>query len=205
MLRGLYNGLAVVCMVVAMSVAVVVLTLSAKGRLSAENCAAMGRMLRGEPLAVEPPASQPSATQPAEGRDASEQVTRNQEMAEMDNLVLQRRLEELNHQRLQLEALQRQVAEERASLREERLAWERAILAAREDKHGESFAKQLKLFEALPPKQVKDILIAMNEDQAANYLTAMKRDMAADVMSRFKSPQEKQFLNRVLDRMRKSP
>jgi hypothetical protein len=103
MLRGIYNGLALVCMVVALSVAIVVLTLSTKGRLSAENRAAMARMLRGEPLAAEAPTSRPAATQPAQRRDVSEQVTRNQEMAEMDNLVLQRHLEELNHQRLQLE------------------------------------------------------------------------------------------------------
>jgi Mg/Co/Ni transporter MgtE len=96
------------------------------------------------------------------------------------------------------------VAQERASLREERLAWARAIDAAQQDKHGEAFARQLKLFESLASKQVKDILMDMNEDLAANYLSAMKREMAADVMSRFKNPQERQFLDHVLERMRKS-
>lgn len=204
MLRAIYNGLALISMVVALSVAIVLLTVSAKGRLNKDNRAALARMLRGEPLAVEAPATQPAATQPAVGGNVSEQVTRNQEMAEMDNLVLQRRLEELNHQRLQLEALERQVVHERASLREERVAWARAIDAAQQDKHGEAFAKQLKLFETLDPKQVKDILMNMGEDQAANFLGAMKRGLAADIMARFKNPDEKQFLTRVLDRMRKS-
>ncbi len=200
----MYNALALLSMVVALSVAVVLLTVSAKGRLTAENRCALGRMLRGEPLAVQEPTTQAAATQPAQRHDVSEQVTRNQEMAEMDNLVLQRRLEELNHQRLQLEALQRQVAQERTDLRAERLTWAKQIEATQEDKHGEAFKKQLKLFETLAAKQVKDVLLDMSEDQAANYLDAMKRDKAAEIMARFKNPDEKQFLNRVLARMRQS-
>jgi hypothetical protein len=203
-LRAIYNALSLVSIVVALTAMTVGLTLWTQGRLNTENREALGRMLRGEPLASETPAAQQAATQPAQTHDVSQQVTENQELAEMNNLVLQRRLEELNHQHLQLEAMERQVAQERASLRQERLDWANAIEAAREDKQGEAFAKQLKLFETLAPKQVKDVLMDMNEDQAANYLGAMKRELAADVMGRFKKPEEKQFLNRVLARMRQS-
>ena len=204
MFRKVYQGLALSCIVATATVALFLLLAAAKGRLTPDNRAALGRILRGEPVMPVVEAPPPPATAPAEGRDVSEQVTRRQEQAEVDNLMLQRRLEELHHQRLQLEALQRQVAQERQSLREERLAWARQIEQAWQDKTGEAFARQLKLFEVMASKQVKDLLIAMGEEQAANYLTAMKRDTAAEIMGRFRQPSEKQFLLRCLERMRQS-
>ncbi len=204
MLRKMYDWLALACIMATLTVVMVMAAVYSKGRLSSDNCAALGRMLRGEPIAEAVKAPLSAATQPAQGRDVTEQAIKNQEQAQMDNLVLQRRLEELNHQRLQLESLEREVAQERAALREERLAWARAIDAVQQDKHGEAFAKQLKLFETLAPRQVKDILVDMGEDRAASYLSAMKRDTAADVIARFKDPQEKQFLQRVLNKMRQS-
>ena len=199
MAKKLYQILAMFCIVMTLTTLGMGVWLLASGRLSAENRLVVGNLLRGKPL-VEPvspaPAESPSAAAVAD------RLAKTQETVERSNRLIERRKAELRAQRSQLAGLEQRIRSEREKLRRERLAWAEEIKATRQDKNDASFKAQLRLFDTLAAKQVKDIFMALPETQAAQYLAEMKSQTAADVIARFKSDQEKARLMRLLEHMR---
>ena len=64
------------------------------------------------------------------------------------------------------------------------------------------FTRQLKTYEAMPPKRAQAILVDLPEDVAARYLAAMKTQTRANVIDRFRSPADLAKLQRLLKLMR---
>lgn len=201
-MKKLYHLLAMLCIVVTLALAGLAVSLRVMGRLSAENCRIVGKLLRGQPLAEPAPApmTQPAASQPA--IPVAEQVTRDYQEDKRVSLVIERRKNELKYLEDQLVTLTGQARQERQKLKRLREKFAGEIEASKQAKSGDGFKKQLKLFKAMKPEQVKEALLGMPEAEAVQYLASMKERYAAGVIKRFKSPAEKTRLQELLKLMR---
>ena len=202
----LFHGLAMLGIVVMLSLLGLVGWMQATGRLSEANRVALLKILRGVSLAEEAPATA-EADLAAEGEPAAvavaTQLAVSQQAADLADRLIEQRKEELAHETRLLASLQRRIIAERDELRKERQAWAEEILAHRERIGSESFKKQLKLYEKLQAKQVKDIFMTLGDQLAAEYLVAMSDRAAAKVIGQFRTPEEKTRLKKLLEQMRK--
>ena len=66
----------------------------------------------------------------------------------------------------------------------------------------QGFQDSLALYETLPAKQVKTIFMGLDDAVVIQYLQAMESRTAAKITKEFKSPEESQRLQRLLERMR---
>ena len=184
-------------------------------RLDKAKVAAIREMLFPPP-APEAPATQP-ATQPAEpeplvrleellaqqaGRPAAEQAEFIRRTFDGQNAQLDRRRREVEALRDLVEAGQAQLRRDRAALEAEKdelaaRAQEAAALAA-----DQGFQDSLKLYKTMPAKQVKQVFMSLDEDVVVRYLRAMEPRMAAKVVKEFKTPQEVERVQRILEKMR---
>jgi len=200
-----YHALTMFGIVVTLSLLGLLGWMMATGRLTEENRAVLVKILRGEPLEAAP--DEPAEERPGEGEPASvavaEQLAVTQRAADLADRLIEQRKEELRHEMLLLKALQRQIAVEREKLRQQREVWAKEILAHRQRTGSESFRKQLKLYEKLQSKQVKDIFMDLADELAAEYLAGMSDRAAAKVIAQFRTPEEKVRLQRLLAQMRR--
>jgi len=61
----------------------------------------------------------------------------------------------------------------------------------------------LALYDELKPKQVKDLFVdSKSAELVASYLTAMEPSRAAKIIGEFKAPEERTFIDAVLERIR---
>jgi flagellar motility protein MotE (MotC chaperone) len=184
------------------------------GRLDAKRVEAI-RLILYPPPAPPAPTTQPTAGKSAEpvlqlgelleqksGLTTTEQLefiqqTFDARMAEMD-----RRQRELADLQRQVDMANRTLAHDRTALdAEKKKLTDReqltATLAA--DK---GFQDSLKLYQAMPAKQVKQIFLSMDDEAVSRYLQAMEPRGATKIVREFKTPDEQQRIQRVLDRMR---
>ena len=154
------------------------------------------------PLRVEPVLQLGELLAQKSGLSAAEQLefiqqTFDARMAEMD-----RRQRELADLQRQVDMANTALARDRAALDagkkqlsdREQLA---ATLAA--DK---GFQDSLKLYQAMPAKQVKQLFMTMDDEAVARYLQAMEPRGATKIVREFKAPDEAQRIQRVLEKMR---
>lgn len=203
MMAKLFNILAMFCIIIALTAFGLGGWMAATGRFSPDNREALIGWLRGEPL-VEPDvevADVEEADQVLAAPSAVEDLALSERAIKRTNLLTQRGLQELQYKEDQLRNLQRQVKQERDELAALRLQLAEEIAERQREANDAGFQRQLKLYETMEPKQVKDIFLAMPEDQAARYLAGMKRQVAADVIGRFRTPTEKAKLQRLLTLM----
>jgi flagellar motility protein MotE (MotC chaperone) len=118
---------------------------------------------------------------------------------------------QLDQRQRQLEDLQRLVTVAQGQLRDDRakLETDRQNLTDQQQQanrlaNDQGFQDSLTLYNSLPPKQVKSIFLAMDDDTAVDYLRAMPPRTAAKVLKEFKSPEELDRVHRLMDRMRDS-
>jgi flagellar motility protein MotE (MotC chaperone) len=171
-------------------------------------------------LLYPPPATQPAASQPAE-EAAREPVLKLGELLEQKSglsvseqlsflqQTFDARMAELDRRQRELEDLQRQVdmanstlARDRTALEEEkRQLAEREQLAARlaGDK---GFQDGLKLYQSMPARQAKQAFMTMDDETVKRYLQAMEPRGAAKIVREFKTPDELQRIQRVIEQMR---
>ena len=167
-----------------------------------------------------PPATQPAASQPAEASAPEPAIQLGELLAQKSGLstteqldfiqqTFDARMAELDRRQRELADLQRQVdlanttlARDRADLEagKKHLA-EREQLAAKlaSDK---GFQDSLELYRTLPAKQVKQAFMTMEDETVRRYLQAMEPREAAKIVKEFKAPDERQRIQRVIDRMR---
>lgn len=188
------------------------------GRLDRTKAASI-REIVFPPPPPEAPATQPSADEKSEpppllkldellahqaGRPAAEQAefirrTFDAQMAQLD-----RRRREVEALRDLVDAGQQQLQRDRESLDAEKRA-----LAARRDESerlaaDKGFQDSLERYKSMPPRQVKQVFMSLDEDVVVRYLRSMEPRAAAKVMKEFKSPPEVDRLQRVLEKMRQS-
>jgi flagellar motility protein MotE (MotC chaperone) len=66
------------------------------------------------------------------------------------------------------------------------------------------FQDSLSLYNSMPPKQVKSVFVAMSDDQVVSYLRAMEPKAAAKILKEYKSPEELQRVQKLMDRMQQA-
>jgi septal ring factor EnvC (AmiA/AmiB activator) len=189
--------------------------LFASGAADKAKVAAVRDLLWPKPPVAEAVATQPS-TQPAvkatdllddllakyAGRRAGEQVELIQQSVDAQGASLDRRARELDN-------LLAQILREKEELTRKSgaLEAERKRVAAQEDEQkalaGEKgFQDSLKLYSSMSGKQAKASFLAMSDDMVVRYLQSMPQRTAAKIIKEFKSPDEQDRINRVLERMR---
>ncbi|MHC4910077.1 MAG: hypothetical protein ACYTF9_10185, partial [Planctomycetota bacterium] len=106
----------------------------------------------------------------------------------------------------ELEAQRRDIELEKQTLAADRAAWEADIEAERLQKTDEQFQQTVKLYESVPSKQAKQLLLNLVDagqiDQAVTYLDAMAGRPAAGVIKALKSDAESKVATELLERLR---
>jgi hypothetical protein len=190
--------------------------LFATGKLDKTRVRAINEILfppapAGPEVLATQPTTQPT-TQPASrldellakyaGRRAGEQVELIQQSVDAQASALDRRSRELDN-------LMQQILREKAELAHKSAAIdaERLRITDRENQQAaqandQGFQDSLKLYSAMPGKQAKSAFMAMPDDTVARYLQAMPPRTATKIIKEFKSAEEQERINRVMDRMR---
>jgi flagellar motility protein MotE (MotC chaperone) len=213
-MKKLWNVFVLTLAVNFLAVAVGVGYLYNDGRLDRKRLDAIKAVL------YPPPATQPAASRPADdarpepvlklgelleqksGLTVSEQLSFLQQTFDARMAELDRRQRELADLQRQVDMANSTLARDRAALEDEKkqLA-EREQLAARlaGDK---GFQDSLKLYQSMPAKQAKQAFMTMDDETVKRYLQAMEPRGAAKIVREFKTPDELQRIQRVIDQMR---
>lgn len=136
------------------------------------------------------------------GHTASEQVEFIQHTFDAQMAQLDRRQRELADLQRQVELAKQQIGRDRTALDEQRKQ-----IATREQEASKlatdkGFQDCLSLYRSMPGKQVKTIFMSLDEKTVGQYLSAMEPRAAARIVKEFKSPEETQFIQKVLERIR---
>ena len=138
----------------------------------------------------------------AEPASAQERIDYMQKVLEEERLQLESEAQKLRQQQELLASKQNQLDLDRRLLNDQKRAYEQTLAGANTQSDAAGFQKSMSLFDALKPKQVKDLLAVMPADQVARYIAAMEPDRAAKIIGEFKSTDEKTLLNQALDKVR---
>ena len=170
-----------------------------------------------------PPPAPPkrAATQPAGAETAPEPVLKLNELLEQKSglstaeqlefiqQTFDARMGELDRRQREVADLQRQVdmansalAKDRVALEAEKTALAERQQLARKLATDQSFQDSLKLYKSMPPKQVKQVFMSMDDETVRRYLQAMEPRNATKIVREFKTPEESQRIQKVLHGMR---
>ena len=213
-MKKLYNVFILTLALNFLAVVVAVGALYGQGRLDRKRIDAIKLLL------YPPPTTQPAASQPADA-STPEPVLKLGELLEQKSglstteqlLFLQQtfdaRMAELDRRQRELGDLQRQVDLANTTLARDRTALEaeKKQLAEREQLAAKlagdkGFQDSLELYKTLPAKQVKQAFMTMEDETVRRYLQAMEPREAAKIVKEFKAPDERQRIQRVIDRIR---
>jgi flagellar motility protein MotE (MotC chaperone) len=136
------------------------------------------------------------------GRTASEQVEFIQHTFDAQMAQIDRRQRELNDLQSQIDLAKAQLARDRSAV-----AQKEKTLTAREQEatkleSDKGFQDSLALYKSMPGKQVKSVFLTMDDRTVAQFLQAMEPRTAAKIIKEFKTPEETQFIQRALQKMR---
>lgn len=185
-------------------------------RLTPENIRAVKTILFPPPIEPEVPATQPSdaTTQPIlkldellarqSGRTAAQQVEFIQQSFDAQMAQLDRRHRELLALQGQVDAAKQKLAVDRAQLDADRAALSVEQEQAARLATDKGFQDSLALYTAMPPKKTKDVFLALDDQTVTNYLQAMPPRTAAKIIREYKSPEEVQRIQTVLEKMRQA-
>lgn len=184
------------------------------GRLGFEQVRAIKKILYPPPVPVA------AATQPAEAARPEPVLQLGELLAQKSGLSTAEQLEfiqqtfdarmaEMDRRQRELADLQRQVDMANAALARDRAALdtERKALADREQLAAKlaldkGFQDSLALYQSMPARQVKQVFLSMDDETMSRYLQAMEPRGASKIVREFKSPDEVQRIQSVLERMR---
>jgi len=186
------------------------------GRLDRQRVVAIRDILYPPPA---PP--RPAATRPAASEAAPEPVIKLNELLEQKSglstaeqlefiqQTFDARMGELDRRQREVADLQRQVdmansalAKDRAALEAEKTALAERQQLAQKLATDQSFQDSLKLYKSMPPKQVKQVFMSMDDETVRRYLQAMEPRNATKIVREFKTPEESQRIQKVLHLMR---
>lgn len=188
--------------------------LKQSGRLEQDRVLAIKEILFPS-AAPQPATTQPAAnptTQPIVrleellsqqiGRPASEQVEFIRQTFDAQMAQLDRRQRELNDLQAQIDLAKGQLARDRSAVAQKEKTLVTREQEATKLETDKGFQDSLALYKSMPGKQVKSVFLAMDDRTVAQYLQAMEPRAAARIVKEFKTPEETQFIQRALQRMR---
>jgi len=127
-------------------------------------------------------------------------------LQDQEQQISQRLQQESEMLTRQFEQLNARIEAEREAFDAQRQSWEEATRAERERKADEQFAQTVRQYESLPPRQGKELLIALvgagRRDQAVAYLDAMSARAASRILREFKSAEELVLATELLEELR---
>jgi hypothetical protein len=140
----------------------------------------------------------------AAGRTASEQVEFIQQAFDSQRSELDRRFREVEDMRRQVELAQKQLATDRTSNDAKEKQLTDREQSAQKTASDKGFQDALVLYQALPSKQVKELFGGLEDETVVRYLQAMPPRTASKIVKEFKTPDETNRIQRVLERMRQN-
>jgi hypothetical protein len=185
------------------------------GRLDRERVAAIRKIVLDHPEPPEPKeeAAQPPAatTRPSmslealldkhTGKRAGEQVEVVQQAFDAQSVLLDRRRREVEDLASQVARQQEKLAEDRAALEAERRGLTDREAAARGAAGDKGFQDSLKMYSAMPARQVKGVFVSMPDEAVVRYLRALPPRTATKIVKEFKTPEETERIRKIMDRM----
>ncbi|HMB96630.1 MAG TPA: hypothetical protein VKK61_11370, partial [Tepidisphaeraceae bacterium] len=164
-----------------------------------------------EVAATTQPSEQPT-TQPimrldellakATGRGASEQVEFIQHAFDAQMAILDRRQREMVDLQRQVDLSREQMTKDRALLAQQKQALDAREQESNRLANDKGFQDSLSLYNTMPAKQVKTIFMGLNDQTIRNYLEAMQPRTAAKIIKEFKSPEETDRIQKIMEQMR---
>ena len=133
---------------------------------------------------------------------AGEQVDFIRQTFDAQMAQLDRRSRELADLKTQIDLANARLAADR-----EALAADRKKLADEQEKAkklatDQGFQDSLNLYNSMPAKQVKTVFMSLTDDAMLQYLQAMDARTAGKIIKEFKTPEEMDRVQRILERMR---
>jgi hypothetical protein len=134
------------------------------------------------------------------------QVNQLSAMNTREVLTLRRLEDEKNMLVEQLRLQSQKMREEREAFDAVRAAWEQATKADRDRKSDEQFKKTIDLYQSVPAKQAKSMLVELVDRgqtrQAIAYLDAMDTRTAAKILRELKTDTENELATELLEQLR---
>jgi hypothetical protein len=166
-----------------------------------------------------PPATQPTTqpveeatTQPtmrleellarASGRTASEQVEFIRTAFDAQAAMIERRRQEVYDRQLLVDHAQAQLIKDRAALDADTKTLKAREQQATKLASDKGFQDSLILYNSMPSAQVKKVFAGLDDQTIMNYLQAMEPRTASKIIKEFKSPEETERIQKILERMR---
>jgi hypothetical protein len=214
-MKKLWNALVLALAVNFLFAAAAVAWLYQTGRLDHERVAAIRKIVLDAPEAPAPKdeSAQPAAatTRPSmslealldkhTGKRAGEQVEVVQQAFDAQSVLLDRRRREVEDLAAQVARQQEKLAEDRAALEAERRGLNDREAAARDAAGDKGFQDSLKMYSAMPAKQVKGVFVSMPDDTVVRYLRALPPRTATKIVKEFKTPEETERIRKIMERM----
>ena len=138
----------------------------------------------------------------ANGRSAVDQVEFIHQSFDMEIAQLDRRQRELADVQQQVELAKQQLARDRSQLRDQQQALVNQEQQQQRQATDQGFQDSLQLYESMPPKQVKSVFMTLPDDAVEQYLRAMEPKQAAKIIKEFKTPEEADRIEKVLEKIR---
>lgn len=185
------------------------------GRLDRPRVAQIKELLFPPPAPATPttqPAGSDPTTRPAVQLDellarhsnlpAGQQVDFIRQTFDAQMAQLDRRTRELGDLKSQIDLANAKLAADRAALDADRKKLTADQEQAKKLATDQGFQDSLNLYNTMPSRQVKTIFMSLTDDAMLQYLRAMDSRSAAKVIKEFKTPEELDRVQRILERMR---
>ena len=140
----------------------------------------------------------------ASGRTAVDQVEYIRQNFDEQGAQLDRRARELSDLQQQVEIAKQQVLRDRAQLQQDQLALKTREDQDNKDATDKGFQDALELYNNMPPRQVKGVFMGLSDDVVTRYLQAMEPTRASKILKEFKTPEESDRLQKILEKIRLS-
>jgi hypothetical protein len=162
-----------------------------------------------QPVAQDPPADTPmsrvdaliAAAKPRTPGGAGEAVAVGYDA---HAALLERRLAEVEAQRLQIETAKGELAKSRQNILQQQKALDARQTEQTKLADDEGFQKTLSLYQTLPAKRTKAIFAALDDAAVVRYLQSMEERQAAGILKEFKTPEETVRAKGILEKMRRA-
>jgi hypothetical protein len=216
-MKKLWNALVLTLAVNFLLAAGAVAWLYQTGRLDRDRVAAIRKIVLDapEPSATKEESPPPAAatTRPSmslealldkhTGKRAGEQVEVVQQAFDAQSVLLDRRHREVEDLAGQVARQQEKLAEDRAALEAERRALNDREAAARGAAGDRGFQDSLKMYGAMPARQVKGVFVSMPDETVVRYLRALPPRTATKIVKEFKTPEETERIRKIMERMQR--
>jgi len=181
------------------------------------------RVAKIRQIVFEPPPAPPATTQPTEGdattrpslslesllgqranMTASQQVDFIRQTFDANMAKLERRSQELADLKSQIDLAQQKLTEDRTAVEADRKKLTEAQEQSRKLATDQGFQDSLNLYMSMPAKQAKAIFMTLGDDVIRQYMEAMPTRTAAKIAKEFKSPDENERIQRIMEKMRQA-